>query len=744
MSNINIWIGQLTANSCHASIEDFQEILGLLEDEEHGDKKEAIAIVKDIIRKVNTQSEAQALQQQLQDQLQIEESDEEDDGMVERHLLDNALAKIEEQSKFINDGSKRFKHYNDVYLRLSDNLNARIEVLEKSLEEQVSVTTSMGESNANLHRDNHQLKQQLSKLQKEFDELCKEYDALCKSEGGDIDEDGRASKRVRRDVTSSSTGEKDGEKDNMEEGEKDGEKDDEMSDVSEIKEVEDSSAIVESGKGGMDIDKDKPSEEEEAKDSEEEAAGGAVGDTEDREGRTSTPRTRRGTSSLSKDTEEDKEEDDMEEDKDEDKDEEYKAGEEDEEEEEEVVAGDAAGKPEEADDSFDNAAARLDGAGQDASWLKRYMTTTTKQKQKREQIISKLSPKQQQIVKALDTILQDYAVQIIEVTEHNKQNQHIELPRTIGALSDDITLTAILGFAVVTGIFVSNEDIGDMATKNFARDNSAQEVAKYINESISRILEKVNNLVPNTIGYDLNIEPHLRGVIRGGVKFLCPRNLSEEREVWIDCNLPTTVANAGAPNIHKMWETYNPKDGTVSYKGVRYDIKLTVSEDVDYQLALEKRGNDRETSWTTHELKKKTVTIATQGSISRAQIKLIEAIYLKIRARENSPKYPIFVGIDRNLNGLMTPQKLHAAEMDVVLITGDKDSLKKYDITERKKMTVDEQTGLFNLVNANEFVTADMFDAFLTNVENHRCWEEPYLDLIFYKDMSKKINEMNK
>ena len=196
-------------------------------------------------------------------------------------------------------------------------------------------------------------------------------------------------------------------------------------------------------------------------------------------------------------------------------------------------------------------------------------------------------------------------------------------------------------------------------------------------------------------------------------------------------------------NIHISWETYDFDSGTVSYKGERYDIQLTVGEEVEYQLVTEKRGNDRELSWTQHELKKKTVTIATAGPISRGQINLVEAIYRKIRARKDSSNHPIFVGIDRNLNGLLTPHKLNEEKMDVVLITGDEDCMEEYNITERKKMSSNEQTGLLNLVNEKKFVTADMFDKYLTNVENHRCWEEPNLDLIFYKQMSKKISKKN-
>ena len=229
---------------------------------------------------------------------------------------------------------------------------------------------------------------------------------------------------------------------------------------------------------------------------------------------------------------------------------------------------------------------------------------------------------------------------------------------------------------------------------------------------------------------DIGVEAQNKGAVFGRVTWTCYKTNEP-----INCIFTVTTGNKKMSNIHTSMSSLNYEDGTVCVNGMKSDINLTVDKDVDTIIIVEKWGNLGRMIESGHERMSTSIIVVTQGCINTGCVNLVKAINKQIMA--NGHNNPVFCAMDVNGNGLSTAQALAREDgIEVVLVTGDKECLERYNVTERSTMKAPQINQLKKLVLEGGLITSEMFeDGKSTNIEQHLSEAHPCLAGIIFEEI---------
>ena len=92
-----------------------------------------------------------------------------------------------------------------------------------------------------------------------------------------------------------------------------------------------------------------------------------------------------------------------------------------------------------------------------------------------------------------------------------------------------------------------------------------------------------------------------------------------------------------------------------------------------------------------------------------------------------------------------TAQAIHNEGVDVALITGGEDSLKRHNVTERKEMSSKDKKQLSNLADEEGPIQNSLFqDGKMTNIEQYLSEDHPYLTKLIFDEIEESIKNRDK
>ena len=185
---------------------------------------------------------------------------------------------------------------------------------------------------------------------------------------------------------------------------------------------------------------------------------------------------------------------------------------------------------------------------------------------------------------------------------------------------------------------------------------------------------------------------------------MCYRNLSLGREPsWIDCNTINSLTGT-SPNITCSFESLvtdpdGDNYGNVCIRGKFIDIDITVGNDVNEIVLVEKKGIARDFARSEDVRKNGLLMLVSSGIINKSLINLTKYIWQEVNKRTNRNK-PVVVAPDQNYNGLLSGFLLLSAGVDVVLVLGRPETTEKFslDLNKMKKLSKDSLKKLDNMI----------------------------------------------